>query len=274
MNIAAVNTASRKPQTEPQGVGLLIKVFQILALFTDERSAWTQTELAQETGLARSTLSRLVRFLCARSFLMEQRGRYVLGYAAIDLGRRAQLQFNLVDLCYDLLEEVAQVTGETAILGGYDENRNCVVCLAQIPSRHGGLRVFENIGNTYPVYAGATSKAILAFLSDAQQSLVLGGTLTPVNPAVRFTAKKLREEIADIRAKKFVVTHEETYPGVGGIGVPLLTPRGQSLGSIALGAPQHRLDQKTVKRWTELLLDISRRAAQRIAGSSTEGPEQ
>ena len=270
----AVNTTSRKPAAEPQGVGLLVKAFQILDLFTDERPAWSQTDLVQETGLARSTLSRLVRFLCARSYLMEQRGRYSLGYAAIDLGRRAQLQFNLVDLCYDLLEELAQETGETAILGGYDESRNCVVCLAQIPSRHGGLRVFENIGNTYPVYAGATSKAVLAFLPEPQLLRVLGGQLTPVNPAVRFTAKKLREQIADIRERKFAVTHEETYPGVSGISIPLLTPRGQSLGSIALGAPQHRMDTRTIKRYAELMLDIGRRAAQRIAGSSaTDGAE-
>jgi DNA-binding IclR family transcriptional regulator len=269
MNMIAVNTASRKPQVEPQGVGLLVKVFQILDLFTDERSAWTQTELSHETGLARSTLSRLVRFLCARSYLIEQRGRYVLGYAAIDLGRRAQLQFNLVDLCYDLLEEVAQKSGETAILGGYDESRVCVVCLAQIPSRHGGLRVFENVGNTYPVYAGATSKAVLAFLPEAQLQRVLDGPLTPVNPAVKFTVKKLREQIADVRAKKFVVTHEETYPGVSGVGVPLLTPRGQSLGSIALAAPQSRMDGKTIRRWSELLQDISLRAAERIGGSSS-----
>jgi DNA-binding IclR family transcriptional regulator len=269
MNMDAVNTASRKPATEPQGVGLLVKAFQILDLFTDERPAWTQTELAQETGLARSTLSRLVRFLCARSYLMEQRGRYSLGYAAIDLGRRAQLQFNLVDLCYDLLEELAQETGETAILGGYDESRNCVVCLAQIPSRFGGLRVFENIGNTYPIYAGATSKAVLAFLPEPQLQRALAGSFTPVNPAVRFTARKLREQIADIRAKKFALTHEETYPGVSGIGVPLLTARGHSLGSIAMGAPQHRMDAKTIKRCSELLLDIGDRAARRIAGSAS-----
>ena len=274
MNTDAVNTVSRKPAAEPQGVGLLVKAFQILDLFTDERPGWTQTELAQETGLARSTLSRLVRFLCARSFLMEQRGRYSLGYAAIDLGRRAQLQFNLVDLCYDLLEELAQETGETAILGGYDESRNCVVCLAQIPSRLGGLRVFENIGNTYPIYAGATSKAVLAFLPEPQLQRALAGSFAPVNPAVRFTTRKLRDQIADIRAKKFALTHEETYPGVSGIGVPLLTARGHSLGSIAMGAPQHRMDAKTIKRCSELLLDIGARAARRIAGSaSSDGAE-
>lgn len=119
------------------------KTFQILDLFTEEHPSWTQAELVRETGLSRSTLGRLVRFLCARGYLLEQRGRYTLGFAAVDLGRRAQLQFNLVDLCYDLLEKIAQATAETVILTGYDEAQARVVCLAQIPSRQGGLRLFE-----------------------------------------------------------------------------------------------------------------------------------
>jgi DNA-binding IclR family transcriptional regulator len=265
--VDAVNTSARKPGPGPQGVGLLVKAFQILDLFTDRHPAWTQSELARETGLARSTLSRLVRFLCARSYLMEQRGRYVLGFAAIDLGRRAQLQFNLVDLCRDLLEEVAQVTGETAILTGHDESRSCVVCLAQIPSRHGGLRVFENVGNTYPLYAGASSKAVLAFLPEPQVAGVLAGPLSPVNPAFKNNAKKLRAQIADIRKKGYAVTSEETFPGVTGVGVPVLTPRGQPLGAIAMAGPLHRMNGKTVARCADVLIDIGRRATARIAGA-------
>ncbi len=264
----AVNTVAR-PAAGPQGVGLLVKAFQILDLFTDKRSAWTQVELVRETGLARSTLSRLVRFLCARSYLMEQRGRYVLGFAAVDLGRRAQLQFNLVDLCYDLLERVAEVTGETAILTGYEEGRSCVVCLAQIPSRHGGLRVFENIGNTYPLHAGASSKAVLAFLPEQTIARVFAGPLAPVNPAVKINAKKLRSQIADIRKKGYAVTTEETFPGVFGVGVPVLTPFGEPLGSIAMAGPLHRMDAKVIAGGAELLLDIGRHACARIAGAPT-----
>lgn len=267
----AVNTTQRKPAADPPGVGLLVKAFQILDLFTDERATWTQSELARETGLARSTLSRLVRFLCTRGFLMERRGRYVLGFAAIDLGRRAQLQFNMVDICHDLLEEVAQVTGETAILTGYDESQSCVVCLAQIASRQGGLRVFENIGNAYPLYAGASSKAVLAFLPEQQIARVLGGPLTPVNPAVKISAKKLRAQIADIRKKGYVVTSEETFPGVTGVGVPVLTPRGHPLGSIAMAGPLQRMNAKTVASCAAVLIDIGRRATTRIAGSPAAG---
>ncbi|WMT75957.1 IclR family transcriptional regulator [Bradyrhizobium sp. Ash2021] len=248
------------------GVGLLKKAFQILDLFADERPSWTQAELARETGLARSTLSRLVRFLQASGYLMEQRGRYTLGFAAIDLGRRAQLQFDLVGVCQSFLEELAQATAETIILTGYDEAHASVVCLAQIPSRHGGLRVFENIGTSYPLHSGATAKAVLAFLPPRQIATVLAGDITGVNPVTTMSVEALRDQLADVKAHGFVVTHEETYPGVSGISVPVLTPRGQPLGSIAIAAPSQRMDDAQIEIFAKLLVDAGRRAANRIAG--------
>lgn len=268
MNTDTVNKPPARAPSKSQGVGLLVKVFQILDLFTEEQSAWTQVELARETGLARSTLSRLVRFLCANGYLMEQRGRYVLGFAAIDLGRRAQLQFNLVDLCYDLLEDVARRTGETAILTGYDESRGCVVCVAQIPSRHDGLRVFENIGNSYPLHAGATSKAVLAFLPERDVSKLLAGDLTPVNPSVRMTAADLRKQIGLIRKRGCAVTTEETFPGVVGVAVPILTPRGLPLGSIAMAGPVARMDEAAVAHCVAVMREIGEKAAARLAGEA------
>lgn len=270
MNKPAVNALSDEyPAPASQaGVGLLKKAFQILDLFTEQHPSWIQAELVRETGLSRSTLGRLVRFLCARGYLLEQRGRYTLGFAAIDLGRRAQLQFNLVDLCYDLLEEIAQNTTETVILTGYDEAHAHVVCLAQIPSRQGGLRVFEHIGTAYPLHSGATAKVVLAYLPEQHRNAVLEGDLTPVNPARTLSAEELRKDIEKIREQGFVVTYEETYPGVTGIAVPVLTPRGQPLGSIAIAAPIQRMNDDVIRDGTAVLMDIGRRVAARIAGST------
>lgn len=270
MNTPPVNALSdENPAPAHQaGVGLLKKTFQILDLFTEEHPSWTQAELVRETGLSRSTLGRLVRFLCARGYLLEQRGRYTLGFAAVDLGRRAQLQFNLVDLCYDLLEKIAQATAETVILTGYDEAQARVVCLAQIPSRQGGLRLFENLGNTYPLHSGATAKAVLAFLPERHIHAVLTGDLTPVNPATRLSAASLRKDIARIREDGYVITYEETYPGVTGVAVPVLTPRGQPLGSIAIAGPAQRIDKATAADCVAVLLDVGRRVTARIAGET------
>jgi DNA-binding IclR family transcriptional regulator len=270
MNASPVNNGPEGAPSVagPAGVGLLKKGLQILDLFTDERPAWTQTELARETQLARSTLSRLVRFFCSAGYLMEQRGRYTLGFAAIDLGRRAQQQFDLVDLCQSLLEELAQGTAETIILTGYSERHGSVVCLAQIPSRQGGLRVFENIGTEYPLHSGATAKAVLAFLSERQIADILAGDLTGVNPSSTMSAERLRAHLADIHAAGYAVTYEETYPGVIGVAVPILTPRRRPLGSIGVAAPVQRMDEAQIEIYAKLLLDAGRRVTARLAGAA------
>jgi len=267
-NAKAVGGTKKQVSPAPQGVGLLLKAFQILDLFTDQSPTWTQTELTQATGLARSTLGRLVRFLSARGYLLyqEQRGRYGLGFAAIELGARAQAQFNLVELCLDVLEELAQLTAETVILTGYDQARARVVCLAQIPSRHGGLRVFENIGTALPLHSGATGKAVLAFLPESTVKSVLDGDLTALNPAVKITVENLVKDIAAIRDQGYVVSRQETYAGVGGVAVPVLTPLGQALGSIAIAAPINRLDALTVASYAESLLKVSSQVRARIYG--------
>lgn len=250
-----------------QGVGLLIKAFQILDLFTEERRGWTQAELVRETALARSTLSRLVRFLVGRGYLMEDGGRYSLGFAAVDLGRRAQTQFSLVDLFTDLLEELAQLTAETVILTGYDEAQGRIVCLAQIPSRHGGLRVFENVGATFPLHSGATAKAILAFLPEAQIEAVLAGDIRPVNPlAPPRAADRLRAELETIRTNGYTISHDETYAGVTGIGAPLLTASGRPLGSIAVAVPTQRMDERITATYVEHVQALSKAARLRLSG--------
>jgi len=261
-------TRSSPDAKAPAGVGLLLKAFQILDLFSDEHPAWTQPEIARTTGLPRSTLSRLVRFLCGRNYLSEQHGRYTLGFGAIDLGRRAQVQFNLVDLCSDLLEELAQATAETVILTGYDDARASVVCLAQIPSRQGGLQVFEHIGTAYPLHSGATAKAVLAFLPEDELNRVLAGDITPLNPASKTSHEALKKHLVEIRKTGYAVTREETYPGVAGVAVPILTARRQPLGSIAVAAPLHRMRQREVADHARRLLKLGLSVAGRLGGSS------
>lgn len=253
-----------KNETNLQGVGLLQKAFQILDLFQDEATPWTQASLVDATGMSRSTLSRLVRFLTSCGYLMETRGRYTLGVAAIDLGRRAQAQFNLVDLAGESLEELSRATSETIILTALDEARNSVTCLAQIPSTIGGLRVFESVGASYPLYSGASSKVVLAYLPQRRREIILVDGLQHVNSSVPYSKSAIAQDLQEIRKLGYAITHEETYPGVSGIAVPVLSPQGKPIGSIAIAAPLHRADDEQLRMFAPLLLEISKKLTKRL----------
>jgi len=241
-----------------QGVGLLVKAFQVLDLFTRERPSWTQVELQSATNLSRSTLSRLVRFLHGRGFLAyaADTGRYALGIAAVDLGRRAVRASNLVELCGPTLAQIAEETGETVMLTAYDPRQGKVICLEQIPSVKEGLRVFERIGAAFPLYRGASSKAVLAFLLPAEVEAVLAqmGRDAPDLDAVR-----LARELASIQLSGLATSLEETYPGVAGVAVPVLGDDGVPLGSIAVAAPILRMNLDARTRIGKMLTVAGRK---------------
>ncbi|WP_127519663.1 IclR family transcriptional regulator [Mesorhizobium sp. Z1-4] len=235
-------------EQEIKGVGLLHKAVLMLELFTAEQPAWTQVEIGKAADLPRSTVSRLVRYLCSRGYLAfnERSGRYTLGLSAIELGRRAQLQFDLASIAADILEDLSRSTRETIMLTGFNPSAMHVVCLDQIPSQHGGLRVYETIGATFPLYAGASAKPVLAHLPDNVIERVLQAPMPAINPAVVPRSEQLRVELGEILQRGYAVSQEETYPGVAGVGAAILDPSGIPLGSIAIAAPLQRMPEAHV----------------------------
>lgn len=267
MSVEVVNSDS-----EPtiRGVGLLHKAFQILELFSEDRPRWSQVEICHATALPRSTVSRLVRYLCARGYLTQNRGsgRYTLGFSAVQLGRRAQLHFDLTAVAADVLEDLSRKTGETVMLTGFNPAIMQVVCLDQISSQQGGLRVYERVGATFPLYVGASTKPVLAHLPECVIERVVTGPLTPINPAWTQSEARLRADIESIRQRGYAVSFEETYPGVAGVGAAVLGPDGRPLGSIAIAAPLQRMSEESVVRLGEMVAAATRTVSERVGGGA------
>lgn len=245
----------KSPITSPAGVGLVQKTLQILDLFQPGAPSWTQAEIAQSTGMPKSTVNRLVRFLTDRAYLGEVPGRklYTLGPAAIDLGHRAAAMFDLRGVCRAVLEQLARDTGETVILTSLNPAGTEVRCVDQIESTHEGLRVFEQIGSVFPLHAGASPKAVLAVMvPDAQdrylaQDLVMRSAGTPVDKDA------LRRDLVETAARGYAVSHGETYPGVVGIAAAFFWTDGRPAGSLAVALPSHRAVPDVVEQAGRLL---------------------
>lgn len=255
-----------------RGVGLLHKAFQILELFSPEQPGWTQVEIGRAADLPRSTVSRLVRYLCARGYLSfhERSGRYTLGFSAIELGRRAQAQLDLAAFAEDILEDLARRTRETVMLTGFNPAALHVVCLAQIPSQHGVLRVYETVGATFPLYAGASTKPVLAHLPENIIERVLESPMPPINLAWKPRPDLLRADLETTRQRGYAVSFEETYPGVAGVGAAILGPDRRPLGSMAIAAPLQRMSEDGIEELGKAVLEAARAVSARLGGEAME----
>lgn len=252
------------------GVGLLAKALHILDLFQIETPTWSQADLVRETGMTKSTVNRLVRYLTERGYLalLDGRGRYTLGPAAIDLGRRATALFDFREICQPVLEQLSQATNETVLLTSVVASGNAVRCVDQIESTREGLRVFEQIGAIFPLHAGAAPKAVLAFLDDAARTRYLTRPMAAMTENTIIDPVRLMNEIEDTRARGYSISREETYTGVAGVGAPFFWPDGRPAGSLAVAAPIHRATDEAIEIFGRALLAAARRIDSLLAGQS------
>ncbi len=239
----------------PPGVGLIQKTLQILDLFQANAPGWTQSEIAKETGIPRSTVNRLVKFLTERGHLTVLYGqnRYSLGPASIDLGRRAAALFDYRGLCRPVLARLSQETQETIILTSVVAAGNAVRCVDQIESTRDGLRVFEQIGSVFPLHAGAAPRAVLAALPESDRERFLSGQLTAITDSTPTSAAELRRKIAETHRRGFAVSNGETYEGVVGIGAAFYWGDGSPAGSLAIALPAQRAPEDVVTQMGDLL---------------------
>lgn len=221
------------------GVGLLVKVFQLLDMFQTDRPTWSQVELVRATKLNRSTVNRLVRFLASAGYLTQigGTGRYSLGLAAIELGIRASDGFELKSVCQKEMFQLAEAIQETVLLSAYDASKFVAVCVDQIVGRRQGLGVFERIGSTFPLHAGAAPKVILAYLTEEQQAEFLSKKMQRFTDKTVLDVDKIYEQLKETRARGYCVTWEETFEGTVGFATPIRGLNGTVIGSFGVSLP-------------------------------------
>ncbi len=244
------------------GVGLIAKTLELLDLFQFDSPYWSQSELAKATGIKKSTVHRIVRFLVDEGYLSSVSGsRYSLGPASIELGRRAIGSFNLRELCRSVLLNISNKTGETVILTALESSCTAVRCVDQIESTRTGLRVFNQIGSIFPLHGGAAAKAVLAFLNPAEIDQFLTTNLEKILPSTITDPNLLSQDLHETKIRGFSISKEESQLGVAGIAAPYFWHNGAPFGSIAIGIPTQRASEETLLNYGQIVLN----AAQEIS---------
>jgi len=247
------------------GPKVLEKTLRVLDLFTIDRPSWSVTEVARELAMPTATAHRIVRALEGRSYLGKVGSRYRLGFAAIDLGRRAMASVDLRSRLGTVLRDLARATGETALLTVYDESRHGSLCVDRIETTH-SLRLTIGIGRVTPIHAGASAKALLALLEPSIVEEVLAQDLETLAPGTVTDAKALRRQLEEIRARGWASSYEENNVGAWGLAAPILVG-GHVVASIGFAAPAARHSESAVRPLVKLVCEAARESERRLDSS-------
>lgn len=209
------------------------RALSILEAFGETRSELTLTEIAEETGLYKSTILRLAASLGRYGYLVrDDKGLFRLGPSLWRLGSSYRRNFDLDEFIRPVLRELVDETGETASFSVQDGDER--VCLYRENSRN-PIRHHLDEGVRLPLDRGAAGRVLLAYaeLNGSENQIIQDG---------------------------FAISVGERSPDVAAVAVPVLHADGEIRGALAISGLASRFDAAA----RENALPLLQKAAQSI----------
>ncbi len=202
------------------------------------------SELSQATGQPVGTVHRLLMTLLARGYVArdERTRRYTIGPACHFLTARPRFISDWKTLTTPLLQQLAELSGETANLAVLD--RDCAVYVAQAQSGR-LVRMFAEIGKRIPLHATSCGKVLLAYQPEMVSAFLIeqmdlrGFTSTTITDV-----RCLREELKLVRLRGYAIDFEEQEEGVCCLAVPVLDAAERIQAALSISGPSNRLSRE------------------------------
>jgi DNA-binding IclR family transcriptional regulator len=251
-----MSTANGSGDSSPDspGVRSVQRALDILSLLSEERPAVSIREIVEETGLAKTTVIRLVQTLEQNGLLWAAPNGYLAGPGLWRWAHLARSSWELPPETQKLIRDLGARRRETVNL--YMLRDIYRVCVAQQESPQ-PLRHVVHVGDELPLWAGASSKVLL---HDAPESLL--ARVARSSPYGEGHVKRLHEWIEEAGHQGWAVSHGEREDGLSAVAVPVLGRSGAVVAALSLSGPTVRFSDDQVAQFTKDL--------RQVAGQMTE----
>ncbi|GAB2919036.1 IclR family transcriptional regulator [Rhodococcus aerolatus] len=229
-------SSATDPVAPVQSVDRALAVLEILAA----RQPAGVTELAEELGVHKSTVSRLVAVLEHRGFVeqLSERGKYRLGFTLVRLAGATMARRDVAREGRRACEGLAEVLGETVNLAILDDGRAINILEASGPA---GVALQTWVGQATPLHATSTGKSLLAGLDPAQVVAVTGEHLTAYTGRTVTDHAVLAARLAEVRAAGWSCAEEELEVGLNAVAAPVRDETGAVVAALSASGPAYRL---------------------------------
>ena len=195
--------------------------------------------VAEEAGCTRTAGFRLLRTLQARGFAIQDRARglWRLGARWEMLSRAADVQGALAATAQPILAALAETTAENAYFIIRVGLEGEVVALHRADPN---LRLYLEPSRGFAPHAGP-GRLLLAYAPQSVQAQVLSRKLARFTPATRIEPAWIAADMQRIRARDWLITSEEMFPGSVSVSAPVRDGSGEVVGAVMVASPSLRM---------------------------------
>lgn len=239
----------------------LARALDILELCSQNGVGYTLTQLSQQLGIAKGSISPLLHTLQDRGYLTldEQDHHYRIGRMAFRIGNAYLDEASALREIHRLMKDIVAACHETCHLGCLKNGD--VYYLKKVDSPLYSHTVTVE-GRSLPAYATGVGKALLADYQLPQLKALYYDGLYPLTEHTITDFRLLADQLVEIRAKGFAYECEESTRGIRCIGVPL-RKNGRVVAALSVAFPLERYSPQAATR-AEKALDEARRQIERM----------
>ncbi|MFQ6148080.1 IclR family transcriptional regulator [Streptomyces seoulensis] len=181
----------------PEGQPVIDRAFALLASFDGDHRAQTLAELAQRSGIPRSSALRLARSLLGVGALERLAdGRYVVGLRLLETASLAPRGHGLRAVAMPYMEDLFHVTRRHVLLAVRDQGE---ALLVERLSARDASPVLYRVGGRLPLASTGVGLVLLAFAPPAVQNEAIAGYRPGHGDDDIRTPDDLRRVLAEVR---------------------------------------------------------------------------
>jgi DNA-binding IclR family transcriptional regulator len=231
------------------------RVLDILEAFQRVQKPLSLTDLAEVTGIPKSSCHAIVGTLTARGYLYSlSRPRALYPTRRFyDIAREIHEHDVFVEHVTPLLERLRDSSRETVILG---KRQGDAVIYLQVFEGPLSIRYSARPGEFKPLHSSSIGKALLGSLKEPElRAQVEGRQFPPVTASTITSGEALVSDILESRRRGYFITRGENVPDVWAVSA-FLGVHKETL-AVAIAGPRHRMEHNVVEHAQLLLATCS-----------------
>ncbi len=240
----------------------VVKSLDVLNLFLT-RPALQLNEMVELSGMPKTSVHRMVKSLLDMGFLQrDEQGRYSLGLLFLQFGQLVADRLDIRHVALPLMNQLRDEVGEAVNLIVKDGKE--AIYIEKVDTQH-PVRLYTKIGRRAPLYAGACSRIILAFLPDEEREQYLRETeLAPIGRGTITDRDELRRAIERSRRQGYTVSHSELENDTAAVAAPLFNYTGRMVAGLSIAGPESRFQADRLPYLVERVKQTAKEISARL----------
>lgn len=232
----------------------LYKAISLLDCFMDGTPELGVTELAQKTGMLKSTVSNILATFEVSGIVEKDRlsGKYRMGVKLLEYSNQIYLDNNLRRVLHPVMERLANLCGETVYLATFYGTE--IIYLDSIFPRSNSTGK-NLIGLRAPAYCTGIGKALLAYQAPELIDKVIHLELNAFTENTIVTAEEMEKELKRIRQRGYAVDNMEHEEGIRCVACPVFDYEGNAAAAVSVSGAAFRFTDKKIEEYAYILKD-------------------